>query len=103
MAIESARGAPSTAGNRRSAAGGFWAASKRLLGPDWPVAFVFAAPLVILLFGLIGWPLLQAVYLSFYSVGRGAATAASPGWRTTSGSGPTRSSARRWSTPSSSR
>ena len=65
MATESARGASSTAAARRG--GGFWVASRRLLGKDWPVAFVFAAPLVILLFGLIGWPLLQAIYLSLYS------------------------------------
>jgi len=67
MAIESARGAPPAARTTRRT-GGFWAASKRLLGPDWAVAFIFAAPLVILLFGLIGWPLIQAVYLSFYRV-----------------------------------
>ncbi len=46
---------------------GFWATSKRLLGPDWAVAAVFAAPLVLLLFGLIGIPLLRAIILSFYS------------------------------------
>ena len=68
MAIESARGAPSSTDTNRRRAGGFWAVSKRFLGQDWAVAFVFAAPLVLLLFGLIGWPLLQAVYLSFYRV-----------------------------------
>ena len=66
MALESARGAPSAVDTAQRS-NSLWARSKRLLGPDWAVAFVFAAPLVILLFGLIGWPLLQAVILSFYS------------------------------------
>jgi multiple sugar transport system permease protein len=46
----------------------FWVTSKRILGRDWPVAFIFVAPLVLLLFGLIGYPLLQAVWLSFNNV-----------------------------------
>lgn len=66
MAIQSARGAPTTRGTSQRA-GGFMAVSKRLLGKDWPVAFVFAAPLVLLLFGLIGIPLVRAAILSLYS------------------------------------
>ncbi|HYJ13712.1 MAG TPA: sugar ABC transporter permease, partial [Thermomicrobiales bacterium] len=46
----------------------FWRVSKRLLGRDWPVGFLFVAPTVILLFGLIGYPLLDALRLSFYNV-----------------------------------
>jgi multiple sugar transport system permease protein len=65
MAIQSARGAGTRATSRSG--GGFLVASKRLLGKDWPVAFVFAAPLVLLLFGLIGIPLIRAAILSLYS------------------------------------
>ncbi len=67
MAIQSARGAPQAGvAPRRSAA--FWSRSKRLLGRDWPIAYLFAAPLVLLLFGLIGYPLVRAVWLSFFRV-----------------------------------
>lgn len=68
MAVESARGTPPTSRTATRRTGGLLAASKRLLGKDWPVAIVFAAPLVLLIFGLIGWPLVQAVILSFYRV-----------------------------------
>lgn len=68
MAVQSARGTPPDSRTAPRRAGGLLAVSKRLLGKDWPVAFVFAAPLVLLIFGLIGWPLLQAVILSFYRV-----------------------------------
>lgn len=64
MAVQSARGAPkATAGSR----GGFWGVSRRVLGRDWPVAYVFAAPLVLLLFGLVGYPIVRAVWLSFHN------------------------------------
>ena len=46
----------------------FWRQSKRVLGRDWPVAYLFIAPLVILLFGLIAYPLVRGVILSFYNV-----------------------------------
>ena len=46
----------------------FWRISKRWLGRDWAVAFLFVAPTVILLFGLIGYPLLDAVWMSFHNV-----------------------------------
>jgi len=39
--------------------------TRRVLGKDWPVAYVLALPLILLLFGLIGWPIVQAVYMSF--------------------------------------
>ena len=68
MAAESARGAPPTSQTAPRRPSKLLAASKRLLGKDWPVAFVFAAPLVLLIFGLIGWPLIQAIILSFYRV-----------------------------------
>ncbi len=42
--------------------------AKRVLGRDWQVGFLFVAPTVLLLFGLIGYPLLDALRLSFYNV-----------------------------------
>jgi multiple sugar transport system permease protein len=53
---------------RTPARSGFWRTSKRVLGRDWPVGFLFVAPTVILLFGLIGYPLLDALRLSFFNV-----------------------------------
>ena len=66
MAISARRVPQTTAVPRRSDA--FWSRSKRILGRDWPVAYVFAAPLVLLLFGLIGYPLVYAVVLSLFRV-----------------------------------
>jgi multiple sugar transport system permease protein len=60
MAVQSARGAPAAVPHRA----GFRGTTRRILGKDWPVAYVFALPLVLLLFGLIGWPIIQAVYMS---------------------------------------
>ncbi len=62
MAVQSARGAPQAAAPSR---GGFWSATRRILGKDWPVAYVFALPLTLLLLGLVGWPIVQAVLMSF--------------------------------------
>jgi multiple sugar transport system permease protein len=67
MAIQSARGVPTAKVAPRKAAG-FRARSKRLLGRDWPIAYLFAAPLVLLLFGLIGYPLVRALVLSFFGI-----------------------------------
>src|SRR5262245_59921156 len=66
MAIESVRQIPRVAPVTGTSS--FWKQSKRLLGRDWPVAYVFIAPLVILLFGLIAYPLARGVILSLYSV-----------------------------------
>jgi multiple sugar transport system permease protein len=45
--------------------------SQRFLGRDWPTAYVFMLPMTLLLFGLIGYPFVRAVYLSFHNaVGR---------------------------------
>ena len=41
--------------------------SKRFLGRDWPVAYIFIAPLILLLFGLIAYPLIRGVIPSFYN------------------------------------
>ena len=41
--------------------------SQRILGRDWPTAYLFVLPTVLLLFGLIGYPFFRAVYLSFHN------------------------------------
>jgi multiple sugar transport system permease protein len=41
--------------------------SQRILGRDWPTAYLFILPTALLLFGLIGYPFLRAVYLSFHN------------------------------------
>lgn len=38
---------------------------RRLLGRDWMVALAFLAPLLIIMLGLIFWPFLNAIYISF--------------------------------------
>src|SRR6266852_9983782 len=42
--------------------------STRILGRDWPIAWVFFLPTALLLFGLIGYPFVRALYLSFFNV-----------------------------------
>lgn len=42
-------------------------ASRRVLGRDWPTAYLFVLPMVLLLFGLIGYPFGRAVFLSFHN------------------------------------
>jgi multiple sugar transport system permease protein len=70
---------PSPPGTRPSNLGGgrvgggprrqtWFATSQRVLGRDWPTAWLFALPTVALLFGLIGYPVGRAVYLSFFNV-----------------------------------
>jgi multiple sugar transport system permease protein len=66
MAIPTVRRPPRVLITGRAA--GFWRQSKRVLGRDWPVAYLFVAPLVLLLFGLIAYPLVRALLLSFYNV-----------------------------------
>ena len=41
--------------------------SQRVLGRDWPTAYLFMLPMVLLLFGLIGYPFVRALYLSFHN------------------------------------
>ena len=41
--------------------------SQRILGRDWPTAYLFVLPTVLLLFGLIGYPFVRAVYSSFHN------------------------------------
>lgn len=65
MAIETTARQIRVAAPARTAS--FWKQSKRILGRDWPVAYIFVAPLVILLFGLIAYPLIRGVILSFYN------------------------------------
>ncbi|MDQ6671705.1 MAG: ABC transporter permease subunit [Chloroflexota bacterium] len=42
--------------------------SQRILGRDWPIAWLFFLPTALLLFGLIGYPFVRAIYLSFFNV-----------------------------------
>jgi multiple sugar transport system permease protein len=65
MAVGTVRRGPPIIAPTRSA--GLLKRSKRTLGRDWPVAYVFIAPLVLLLFGLIAYPLIRGVILSFYN------------------------------------
>jgi len=41
--------------------------TQRVLGRDWPVAYVFILPTVLLLFGLVGYPFARGIYLSFHN------------------------------------
>jgi multiple sugar transport system permease protein len=41
--------------------------TQRILGRDWPTAYLFEQPMVLLLFGLIGYPFVRAIYLSFHN------------------------------------
>ena len=41
---------------------------RRAFGDDWAWGWLFAAPMLALLLGLIAWPLLQAVWMSFHNV-----------------------------------
>ena len=66
MAVESVRQIPRTVPASRGAT--FRKRSQRWLGHDWTIAYVFIAPLVILLVGLIAYPLTRALILSFYNV-----------------------------------
>src|SRR5215218_3232135 len=67
MATQSARGATTPRVAPRPASG-FMVKSKHILGRDWPVAYLFAAPLVLLLFGLIGYPIVYALWMSTHNV-----------------------------------
>ncbi|HKG24426.1 MAG TPA: ABC transporter permease subunit [Thermomicrobiales bacterium] len=66
MAIQIAR--PAKLAPTVDSSAGFWRHSRRVLGRDWPIAYLFALPMVLLLFGLIGYPLIRALILSFYNV-----------------------------------
>jgi len=44
---------------------GWRARLRQLLGPDWATAYVFVLPTLLLMGGLIGYPFLRAVYMSF--------------------------------------
>jgi multiple sugar transport system permease protein len=47
---------------------GAFKSSQRILGRDWPIAWLFFLPAALLLFGLIGYPFVRALYLSFFNV-----------------------------------
>src|SRR4030081_3038356 len=52
-----------------AARAGWFKSSQRILGRDWPIAWLFFLPTALLLFGLIGYPFVRALYLSFFNVG----------------------------------
>ncbi|MGH2532360.1 MAG: ABC transporter permease subunit [Thermomicrobiales bacterium] len=66
MALPTVRRLPAARRSERSS--NFWKQSRRILGRDWPVAYLFIAPTVLLLVGLIAYPLLRALWLSFHNV-----------------------------------
>ncbi|MBI3972616.1 MAG: ABC transporter permease subunit [Chloroflexi bacterium] len=41
---------------------------RHMFGDDWITGYLFAAPMLLLLVGLIAWPLLQAIWMSFHNV-----------------------------------
>src|SRR5437870_13673422 len=47
---------------------GWFKTSTRILGRDWPIGWLFFLPAALLLFGLIGYPFVRALYLSFFNV-----------------------------------
>src|SRR5215469_8607691 len=47
---------------------GIFKSTQRLLGRDWPIAWLFFLPTALLLFGLIGYPFVRALYLSLFNV-----------------------------------
>src|SRR5437660_4073902 len=47
---------------------GWFKASTRILGRDWPIGWLFFLPTALLLFGLIGYPFVRALFLSFFNV-----------------------------------
>src|ERR671933_374193 len=47
---------------------GWFRSSQRVLGRDWPIAWLFFLPTALLLFGLIGYPFIRALYLSLFNV-----------------------------------
>jgi multiple sugar transport system permease protein len=54
---------------RAGRAGGAWGRRlRRALGEEWAAGYLFAAPMLVLLGGLIAWPLLQAIWMSFHNV-----------------------------------
>jgi len=66
MAIQEARGAPTTQ-RAVGRSGGFRATLGHLLGKDWGIAYVFMLPLTLLIFGLVGFPIVKAVYLTLFN------------------------------------
>lgn len=47
---------------------GWQVQSRRVLGRDWAIGWLFFLPAALLLFGLIGYPFVRALYLSFFNV-----------------------------------
>ncbi len=67
---------------------------QRIFGRDWKIAFIFMAPIVILMLTLVAWPFLKAIYTSMTIYSIKDRRTCSSGWTTTSGSTPTSSTGR---------
>ncbi|MGE3270080.1 MAG: ABC transporter permease subunit [Chloroflexota bacterium] len=52
---------------RQSASRTWFKTSQRILGRDWLTGWLFVLPMVLLLFGLIGYPFVRAVWLSLHN------------------------------------
>ncbi len=48
--------------------GGIFKSTRRRFGRDWPIAWLFFLPTALLIFGLIGYPFVRALYLSLFNV-----------------------------------
>jgi len=68
MATPTIRQSVATRAAAPAAARGWYKASQTLFGRDWSLGWLFVLPTVLLLFGLIGYPFVRALYLSLFNV-----------------------------------
>lgn len=69
MALPLARPGAAGLGTQRVITRHRWTSGlRRMLGEDWATGYVFAAPMLLLLLGLIAWPILQALWMSVHQV-----------------------------------
>jgi len=67
VATPTARPRGAELGAQPLAAQPWFKATQRILGRDWPPAYMFILPTVLLLFGLVGYPFARGIYLSFHN------------------------------------
>ena len=68
MAVLTSQGGIAPPAMRRSGTSDFQRFMRRWFGEDWATGYLFAFPMLLLLGGLIAWPLLQAMWMSFFNV-----------------------------------
>ena len=68
MAVMTSPGGVAPSATRRSGTSDFQRFMRRWFGEDWATGYLFALPMLLLLGGLIAWPLLQAMWMSFFNV-----------------------------------